>query len=232
MLEVRGLTVGHDGVDVVHGLDLAVAAGEVMALLGRNGAGRTTALGALCGLLPARDGSVRLDGEEVLGLPTHELARRGLAHVPAARHLFPGMTVGENLALGAHPARPDPAVLRRVHELFPVLADRARQRAGTLSGGEQQMLAVGRALLGEPRVLVLDEPTSGLAPRPARAAWEALASLAATGTAVLVAEQQVDLVRDLADRAVVLDAGRLSWAGPAATLDRDDRLRRAYLGDA
>lgn len=232
MLEVRGLSVGHEGSDVVHEVDLDVAAHEVVAVIGSNGAGKTTLLRAVCGLLPASGGSVRLDGEEVLGVGTAHLARRGLVYVPAERHLFPRMTVAENLALGAYPARPDADVLAAVHALFPRLAEREGQLAGTMSGGEQQMLAVGRALVGRPRLLLLDEPSTGLAPRLASEAFAALARLRDDGTTILVAEQQVPLALDLADRGYVLEDGRIGLEGTADQLGADDRVRRAYLGIA
>jgi branched-chain amino acid transport system ATP-binding protein len=230
MLEVRGLRAGHDGGDVVHGVDLDVGDGEAVAVIGANGAGKTTLLRAVCGLVPASGGSVRLDGREVLGTSTHALARRGLAHVPAERHLFPRMSVRENLLLGAFPRRDDADRRALVHELFPALAARARQEAGTLSGGEQQMLALGRALMGRPRVLVLDEPSTGLAPRLATDLYRALGRLVAQGTTLLVAEQQVPLALDLVDRGYVLDRGRVAFSGTAGELADDPRVRRVHLG--
>src|SRR6266508_6017747 len=165
MLEVSGLSAGYLGENVVEGVDVEVGAGEAVAIIGSNGAGKTTLFRALCGILPVSAGRVRLDGEDITGRRTHRVARAGLSYVPAERHLFPGMSVRENLLLGAYPGRPDPAAEQLVFDLFPRLQERRRQPAGSLSGGEQQMLAVARALMSRPRLLVLDEPTTGLAPK-------------------------------------------------------------------
>ena len=232
MLRVDGLSVGYEGNDVVHEVSLEVAADEAVAVIGSNGAGKTTLLRAICGMLPVSRGTVWFDGEDVTGASTSQLARRGLAYVPAERHLFPRMTVAENLTLGAYPDRPDQSVLAEVHELFPRLAERSGQLAGTMSGGEQQMLAVGRALMGTPRLLLLDEPTTGLAPRLATEAFERLARLRSAGMTILVAEQQVPLALELADRGYVLEDGHIDLEGTAASLASDDGVRRAYLGIA
>lgn len=232
MLDVDALCVGYHGNEVVHDVSFTVSDGEAVALIGSNGAGKTTLLRAVCGLLAASSGTVRFDGDEALGMPTFALARRGMAYVPAERRLFPDMTVAEHLVLGAHPHRPDPRQQRMVFELFPQLADRRRQRAGTMSGGEQQMLAVGRALMSSPRLLMLDEPTTGLAPVLATNAYEALATLRAEGMTILVAEQQVPLALGLADRGYVLEDGRIALAGTADELGDDPEVRRAYLGIA
>ena len=232
MLEVRGLSVGYEGNDVVHDVDLDVAADEAVAVIGSNGAGKSTLLRAICGMLPASGGTVRFDGQDVTGTSTARLARLGLSYVPAERHLFPRMTVAENLTLGAYPDRPDESLRDEVHDLFPRLAERADQLAGTMSGGEQQMLAVGRALMGRPRLLLLDEPTTGLAPRLAADAFAALAELKRGGMTILVAEQQVPLALELADRGYVLEDGRVELDGTAASLGADDGVRRAYLGIA
>ena len=177
MLEVSELSAGYLGQDVVHQVSFAVDEGEAVAVIGSNGAGKTTLFRAMCGLLRPSCGSVRLDGRPITRRRTHDIARRGLAYVPAERHLFPEMTVAENLDLGAFPHRPRAERRALVLELFPRLAERRGQRAGTLSGGEQQMVAVGRALMSEPRLLLLDEPTTGLAPTVAAAAYEALTVL-------------------------------------------------------
>lgn len=232
MLDVDALCVGYHGNEVVHDVSFTVSDGEAVALIGSNGAGKTTLLRAVCGLLAASSGTVRFDGDEALGMPTFALARRGMAYVPAERRLFPDMTVAEHLVLGAHPHRPDPRQQRMVFELFPQLADRRRQRAGTMSGGEQQMLAVGRALMSSPRLLMLDEPTTGLAPVLATNAYEALATLRAEGMTILVAEQQVPLALGLADRGYVLEDGRIALAGTADELGDAPEVRRAYLGIA
>ena len=232
MLEVDQLCVGYHHNDVVHGASFHVGAGEAVAIIGSNGAGKTTLLRAVCGLLTARSGSVRFEGQQVLGRPAHALARAGMAYVPAERRLFPQMSVTENLALGAYPGRPAREQEQLVFTLFPRLAERRNQRAGTMSGGEQQMLAVGRALMSAPALLMLDEPTTGLAPLLAANAYEALATLKGEGMTVLVAEQQVPLALDLADRGYVIEDGRIQLEGSAEELEGNPDVRRAYLGIA
>jgi branched-chain amino acid transport system ATP-binding protein len=232
MLEVSGLAAGYLGENVVEGVDLEVAAGQAVAVIGSNGAGKTTLFRAVCGMLPVSAGRVRLDGQDITGRPAHRVARAGLSYVPAERHLFPGMSVRENLLLGAYPRRPDPSTLQLVLDLFPRLKERRKQAAGSLSGGEQQMLAVGRALMSRPRLLLLDEPTTGLAPKLARAAYQALAALKETGVTLLVAEQQVPLALSLADRGYVLENGRIRLEGTSRDLERNPEVRRAYLGVA
>jgi branched-chain amino acid transport system ATP-binding protein len=232
MLEVSGLAAGYLGQNVVEGVDLEVAAGRAVAIIGSNGAGKTTLFRALCGMLPVSAGRVRFDGEDITGHPTHRVARAGLAYVPAERHLFPGMSVRENLLLGAYPRRPHPATEQLVFDLFPRLKERRTQPAGSLSGGEQQMLAVGRALMSRPRLLMLDEPSTGLAPKLARSAYAALQDLKARGLTLLVAEQQVPLALSLADRGYVLEDGRIRLQGASEDLERNPEVRRAYLGVA
>ena len=232
MLEVSGLEAGYLGENVVEGVDLRVAAGEAVAVIGSNGAGTTTLFRAICGMLPVSAGRVRFDGRDITGRPAHRVARAGLAYVPAERHLFPGMSVRENLLLGAYPGRPDRAVFELVFDLFPRLKERPKQPAGSLSGGEQQMLAVGRALMSRPRLLMLDEPTTGLAPKLARSAYQALQALKETGVTLLVAEQQVPLALSLADRGYVLENGRVRLEGASEELERNPEVRRAYLGVA
>lgn len=230
MLEVEELSVGYLGDNVVHGVTLTVAPGEAVAVIGSNGAGKTTLFRGICGLLTASRGRVTFDGEDVSGQPAHKISRKGLAFVPAERHLFPGMTVKENLALGAYPRSPDPATMDFVLSLFPQLADRLSQHAGTMSGGEQQMVAVGRALVSRPRLLLLDEPTTGLAPKLAKAAYEALATLRSEGLTLLLAEQQVPLALKLTDRGYVLENGRVQLESSSDELRRNPEVRRAYLG--
>jgi branched-chain amino acid transport system ATP-binding protein len=232
MLEVAGLSAGYLGENVVEGVDLEVDAGQAVAVIGSNGAGKTTLFRAVCGMLPVAAGRVRFDGRDITGRPTHRVARAGLAYVPAERHLFPGMSVRENLVLGAYPGRPDPAAFELVFGLFPRLRERRQQPAGSLSGGEQQMLAVGRALMSRPRLLLLDEPTTGLAPKLARSAYQALGALKETGVTLLVAEQQVPLALSLADRGYVLENGRIRLEGASGELERNPEVRRAYLGVA
>jgi branched-chain amino acid transport system ATP-binding protein len=232
MLEASGLEAGYLGENVVEGVDLRVAAGEAVAVIGSNGAGKTTMFRAICGMLPVSAGRVRFDGRDITGRPAHRVARAGLAYVPAERHLFPGMSVRENLLLGAYPGRPDPSAFELVFELFPRLKERPKQPAGSLSGGEQQMLAVGRALMSRPRLLMLDEPTTGLAPKLAQSAYQALQTLKETGVTLLVAEQQVPLALSLADRGYVLENGRVRLEGASEDLERNPEVRRAYLGVA
>jgi branched-chain amino acid transport system ATP-binding protein len=232
MLEVTELSAGYLGEDVVHNVSFAVAEGEAVAVIGSNGAGKTTVFRAVCGLQRPSRGSVQLDGRPITRRRAHDIARRGLAYVPAERHLFPDMTVAENLDLGAFPRRPGAERQALVLELFPRLAERRRQRAGRLSGGEQQMLAVGRALMSEPRLLLLDEPTTGLAPTVAAAAYTALASLREQGLTIVVAEQQVPLAFGFADRGYVLESGRIQLSGSVAELEGNSEVQRAYLGVA
>jgi branched-chain amino acid transport system ATP-binding protein len=230
MLTVDGLAAGYGDSIAVSDVSLHVDQGEVVAVIGSNGAGKTTLLRAICGMLPTRAGTVIYDGQRLTGTPAHRVARRGVAYVPAERHLFPGMSVRENLELGAYPDKPDRRRIDLVFELFPRLADRVSQHAGTMSGGEQQMLAVGRALMSRPRLLILDEPTTGLAPVLAEEAYASLKVLRSEGLTVLVAEQQVPLVLDLADRGYVIEDGAIQLEGPADELQDNPDVRRAYLG--
>jgi branched-chain amino acid transport system ATP-binding protein len=182
------------------------------------------------GLLPSSKGTVEFQGESIAGRPTQRIARLGISFVPAERHLFPRMTVQDNLSLGAYPARPDSTVVQSVFDLFPRLAERRRQHAGTMSGGEQQMLAVGRALMSQPRLLILDDQTTGLAPKLAAEAYRALGQLKERGLTVLVAEQQVPLAMALSDRGYVLENGLIRKEGTSAELANDPDVRRSYLG--
>jgi len=227
VLQVQGVSVSYAGVPALAGVDLAVDAGEVVALVGANGAGKTTLLRTVSGLLRPRRGRVLLDGQPLQGLPPEQVVARGVAHVPEGRRVFARMTVRENLAVGAHLT--GGGALDRVLALFPVLAERAGQQAGTLSGGEQQQLAFGRALMAEPRVLLLDEPTTGLAPRLAVALLDAVREVRAAGTAVLLVEQAEPALRT-ADRGYVLETGRIVLQGSSAELLADDGVRRAHLG--
>ena len=232
MLEVAGLAAGYLGERVIDGIDVEVRAGEAVAIVGSNGAGKTTLFRAIAGLRPAMDGRVVFDGKDVTGRPAHRRSRAGIAYVPAERHLFPAMTLKTNLVLGAYPRRPDRETLELVYELFPRLHERQRQQAGTLSGGEQQMLAVARALMARPRLLMLDEPTTGLAPVIAQTAFEAFAELKKQGLTLLIAEQQVPLALSVADRGYVLENGRIRLQGASGELEQNPEVRRAYLGVA
>ena len=232
MLEVRGLSAGYAGVTVLWDIDLDVGAGEIVALVGANGAGKTTLLRAVSGMLPPRTGQVRVDGADVTGVPAERVARLGVAHVPEGRRLFPGLSVRENLLVGAHHrGRVDlSADLDRVFTLFPVLAERAGQVAGRLSGGEQQMCALGRGLMGRPRLLLIDELSLGLAPRLVDELLARLPGLAAEGTAIVLVEQDVEAALTVAARGYVLETGRVVASGPGSDLLADPRLREAYLG--
>jgi branched-chain amino acid transport system ATP-binding protein len=231
LLQVSELTAGYGALPVLDRVDLDVADGEAVALIGPNGAGKTTLLRTLAGLHRPTGGTIVFAGSSIAGRSASAIARAGLRLVPSDRRLFPGMSVRDNLFLGAHPRRADRDDLRHVTELFPRLAERWGQRAGTLSGGEQQMVAVGRALVGRPTLLVLDEPTTGLAPRLAAELYGALERLREERSiTILVAEQQLPRVLDLADRGLVLDHGRVGRRGSAAALREDPEVRRAYLG--
>ena len=230
-LEVQALETGYGKAQVLFGVDLEVEAGEIVALLGPSGSGKTTLLRALSGLLRPWKGSVLLGGKDLRGLSPARRARLGLGHVPEGRQLFPLMTVEENLRLGAAFLAPgrEKEGYERVYALFPRLAERRRQLAGTLSGGEQQMLAIGRALMGFPRILLVDEPSLGLSPRLAEEVLLALKEVARGGVGVLLVEQNVALSLEVAERGYVLEHGRVVLEGPAQALAQDPRVREAYL---
>jgi branched-chain amino acid transport system ATP-binding protein len=230
VLDVTGFSAGYQGNDVVRDVSFHVNEREAVMIIGSNGAGKTTLFRAICGLSPTSSGVVRLNEQDVTGIPAQRIVRLGIGFVPAERHLFPRMTVQEHLALGAYPERPNPETMSIVLDLFPRLAERRRQHAGTMSGGEQQMLAVGRALMSRPRLLVLDEPTTGLAPKLAHEAYEALGVLRQQGLTLLVAEQQVPLAIAHTGRGYVLENGVVSLEGTSAELAADPRVRTAYLG--
>jgi branched-chain amino acid transport system ATP-binding protein len=232
LLDVVGLAAGYLGERVIDGIDVEVRTGEAVAIVGSNGAGKTTLFRAIAGLLRPMEGRVVLDGKDLTRRPAHRMSRAGVAYVPAERHLFPAMTLKTNLVLGAYPKRPDRETLDLVYDLFPRLKERQRQQAGTLSGGEQQMLAVARALMSRPRLLMLDEPTTGLAPIVAQVAFEAFEELKKQGMTLLIAEQQVPLVLSMTDRGYVLENGRIRLEGASIELEQNPEVRRAYLGVA
>ncbi|HUK14318.1 MAG TPA: ABC transporter ATP-binding protein [Thermoanaerobaculaceae bacterium] len=234
MLEVREIDAFYGEAQALWSASFRVERGEIVTLVGANGAGKTTALRSVAGLLPPRRGRIVLDGDEIAGTPAHRLAARGLVLVPEARQLWPGMSVREHLELGAwcRAARPRAAAtMAAVFEMFPVLAKRAGQRAGTLSGGEQQMCAIGRGLMACPRLLLLDEPALGLAPLVVRAIFDAMRAIRARGVTILLVEQNVKHALALADRAYVLESGRVTLAGAARELAGDPRVRREFLGE-
>jgi len=230
LLWVEGLSAGYLGENVVHEVSLTVGDGEVVAVIGSNGAGKSTMFKAICGLMSPSAGVVEFAGVDLAGKKAHRIVRAGIVYVPAERHLFPHMSVRDNMALGAYPNRPAQDRIDLVFDLFPRLKEREGQQAGTMSGGEQQMLAVGRALMSSPRLLMLDEPTTGLSPLLAQEAYAALAELRADGLTILVAEQQVPLALGLADRGYVLDQGRVGLTGTSQELSDDPGVQRAYLG--
>ena len=234
LLEVKGLEVGYGGIRAVKGIDFEVGEGELVCLIGANGAGKSTTLRAVCALLAARAGSIRYDGMDIAGTPVHELPRRGLVMVPEGRGIFAQLTVEENLAMGAF-MRDDGDVARdmeRRYETFPRLKERRRQTAGTLSGGEQQMLAMGRALMARPKLLLLDEPSMGLAPRLVAKIFEIVREISKEGVTILLVEQNARLALEVASRGYVMESGNITLAGESAKLLADPKVREAYLGEA
>ena len=233
MLTLEGVDAFYGDLQALHGVSLEVRAGELVALVGANAAGKTTTLRVISGTLPARRGRVLLDGQDLAGVPAHLRVARGVVQVPEGRRLFPFMTVHENLLLGANAPEAraqQEASLDYVLRLFPVLKDRASQLAGSLSGGEQQMCAIGRALMARPRLLMLDEPTLGIAPVLVQRIFETVAAINRDGVTILLVEQNVRRALALAHRAVALENGRVVLAGPARELLADERLKKAYLG--
>lgn len=232
VLEVRNLVAGYGATEVLRGVSLDVAAGEIVAVLGANGVGKTTLNRCLSGLIRPAAGSIRFEGEEIAGRDPATIVAAGLIHVPEGRRIFPNMTVRENLELGSYrraTAR-RAANLARAFAIFPRLRERDRQLAGTLSGGEQQMLAIGRGLMAEPRLLIMDEPSLGLYPLLVEEMFALIARIAAEGLAVMLVEQNVVQSLDLAARAYVLENGAVAMSGPADTLKRDPTLMTTYLG--
>ena len=233
LLEVSALEVGYGGIRAVKGIDLEVREGELVCLIGANGAGKSTTLRAICGLLPLRAGSVRYAGQSTAGTPVHELPRRGLVMVPEGRGIFAQLTVEENLSMGAF-SRNDGGIapdLERQYETFPRLKERRAQTAGTLSGGEQQMLAIGRALMARPRLLLLDEPSMGLAPRLVSKIFEIVRDIARRGVTILLVEQNARLALEVAARGYVMESGNITLADAAENLLADRKVREAYLGE-
>ena len=231
LLAVQDLVTAYGSVEALHGISFHVDDGEIVALLGANGAGKTTTLRTISGLLRPRAGEVRFAGERIDTRRAHEIVRLGLTHVPEGRWIFTLLTVDENLRLGAYAERRVPReALDRVFTQFPRLAERRGQLAGTLSGGEQQMLAMARALMTKPRLLLLDEPSMGLAPVLVRAIFQTIAEINRQGTTVLLVEQNANAALRLARRAYVLETGRIALEGLGAELARNEAVRRAYLG--
>lgn len=233
MLSLDGVDAFYGDLQALHGVTLAVRPREIVALVGANAAGKTTTLRVVSGLLPPRAGRVVFEGEEIADVPAHERVDLGIVQVPEGRRLFPFMTLEENLRLGAHvleARRQEAESLQEVYALFPALAERREQLAGSLSGGEQQMCAIGRALMARPKLLMLDEPTLGLAPILVRRIFDTVKAINARGVTVLLVEQNVRQALAVAHRGCVLENGRVVLSGPAAELAGDERLRKAYLG--
>jgi branched-chain amino acid transport system ATP-binding protein len=232
LLDVTQLRGGYGRIEVLHGIDLQVQAGEIVALLGSNGAGKTTLNAVLCGLVPARAGRVTFDGVDLTNHHYRDIVQAGLIQVPEGRRIFPNLSVRENLELGAFARARErrAANLERVFAIFPRLAERSAQRAGTMSGGEQQMLAIGRGLMAEPRLLILDEPSLGLSPLMVDELFALIQRLHADGLSVLLVEQNVGQSLAIAQRAVVLENGSPRFAGTPAELLASSELKRAYLG--
>jgi branched-chain amino acid transport system ATP-binding protein len=232
MLEIRDLRAGYGKVDVIRGINLHVTQGECVALVGANGAGKSTTLKCICGLNPVRSGQILFNRERIDGMPGHVIVRRGITMCPEGRQVFADMSVRENLEMGAH-TRSDSnqeSDLQSIFDLFPVLRQRERQLAGTLSGGEQEMLAIGRALMAKPKLCIFDEPSLGLAPRVVAEVEHTLAQIKAMGTTILLVEQNAAMALRLADRAYVFEAGEVVLEGSGTELQSNPEVSRAYLG--
>ena len=234
MLDVSGLSVAYGGLRALSDVSLAVGQGQFVTVVGPNGAGKSTLFKTICGIVPAQSGSITFDGQPLLPRPAATRAHLGIAHVPEGRQVFKTLTVRENLQMGAYPEagrRQWKGTLERIHALFPILHERATQLAGTLSGGEQQMLAIGRGLASAPRLLLLDEPSMGLAPAIADTIFERISQIhREDGLTILLVEQRVAEALELADKGYVLETGRVVMEGPHQVLMADDRVRRSYLG--
>jgi len=235
MLTIENLSVHYGGIHALQGISLEVPAGKIVTLIGANGAGKSTTLNTIIGLVKSSSGSVMFEGKNILGQPTKSLVEQGLVLVPEGRRIFPNLTVQENLTLGAY-ARTDAESIEqdreRVFNLFPRLKERIKQKAGTLSGGEQQMLAVGRALMSKPKVLMMDEPSLGLAPIIVGMIFDIIKEINSSGVTVLLVEQNAKAALEAADLAYVLETGRITLSGTGKELLADDRVRKAYLGEA
>ena len=234
LLDVRGIDVAYGGIRAVRQLNLHVHPGELLALIGANGAGKSTTLRAICGLVPLAAGSIHYQGQSLAGQPVHSMVRQGLVMVPEGRGIFPQLTIEENLYMGAYTRTDKDGVaqdLEGVFTRFPRLAERRKQTAGTLSGGEQQMLAMGRAILSQPKLLLLDEPTMGLAPIMVDKIFEVIADISQRGVTILLIEQNARLALEVSQRGYVLESGELTLQGPAHDLLHDPKVRAAYLGE-
>jgi branched-chain amino acid transport system ATP-binding protein len=232
LLSIRGLHVAYGNIPALHGIDLEVAQGEIVTLIGANGAGKTTTLRTISGLLKPREGEVEFNGKNITGVKPHVITAMGVSHVPEGRGIFANLTVSDNLELGAY-LRKDKvqkSEYERIFTLFPVLQERIKQNAGTLSGGEQQMLAISRALMSKPTVLLLDEPSLGLAPQMVQTIFRVIREINAEGTTILLVEQNAHMALTTASRAYVVETGRIVAADETKALLASDRIRKAYLG--
>lgn len=234
LLEVKDLKVAYGKIEAVKGISFTVAAGEVVTLIGTNGAGKTTTLRTISGLLKPLSGSITFDGQPLTGTPAHKIVALGLAHSPEGRHIFPRLTIAENLQLGAFLRKDTEGInsdIERSYDLFPILKERSRQAAGTLSGGEQQMLAMGRALMSRPKLLMLDEPSMGLSPIMMQKIMATIAELKSQGTTILLVEQNAQAALSLADHGHVMEIGKIVLSGSGQHLLHDESVRKAYLGE-
>jgi branched-chain amino acid transport system ATP-binding protein len=235
LLELKALKVAYGGIQAVKGIDLFVAPGELVCLIGANGAGKTTTLKGITGLQPVKSGKIHYAGEDITGKPAFQLVRKGLSMVPEGRGVFGALTIEENLAMGAYVRDDRPAIrddVERVFGLFPRLKERRRQTAGTLSGGEQQMLAMGRALMSRPKLLLLDEPSMGLAPLMVQKVFETVLAISSEGVTILLIEQNAKLALEVSGRGYVMESGEITLHGEAKRLLSDPKVRAAYLGEA
>ena len=233
MLEVNDINVYYGAIHAVKGISLTVGDGEIVTLIGSNGAGKTTTLQTISGILTPKTGSIKFDGEELVGVPAHKIVGKGLVQVPEGRHVFSNMSVMENLDMGAYLRKDKDGIekdRKRVFELFPRLYERRSQMAGTLSGGEQQMLAMGRALMSRPKTLLMHEPSMGLAPLLVKEIFSIIRNIHEEGTTVLLVEQNANMALSIADRAYVLETGRIVLSGTAAEMAASEEVRKAYLG--
>ena len=234
LLAVKNLQVAYGGIQAVKGIDLHIESGELVALIGANGAGKSSTLKTLAGMQPASGGEIIYDGQSIVGAQSHQLVRKGLALVPEGRGVFSRLSVEENLLMGGY-SRNDAAAIKgdlaKVYELFSRLYERREQSAGTLSGGEQQMLAIGRALLGRPKLLLLDEPSMGLAPLMVQKIFDTVRMISAQGVTILLVEQNAKLALEISSRAYVMESGSIALTGPSHTLLHDPKVRAAYLGE-
>lgn len=235
LLRLDGIGSGYGSLNILKGITFEVCAGEIVTLIGSNGAGKTTVLNTICGVVPARRGVVTFDGADITRLPPHEIARRGVVHVPEGRKLFPDMTVAENLEMGAYLRRDKVGIrndMEKIYTLFPILGERRRAPAGALSGGEQQMCAIARGLMARPRIMMFDEPSLGLAPKLVEQIFEIVKTINSEGTTVLLVEQNAHMALQLAHRGYVIATGEITLSGSGSELLGNEMVKRLYLGEA